>query len=303
MLSMERETITPKDHAHWLELRRMDLTSTDSSVLIGANKYKSLFELFHEKTGSTQRPFSDNEPMRWGRRFEAPVAQGLAEDFNLGEITLAKDYIRIPDLRVGSSFDYFLGNDGIFEIKTVGQDAARREWILDGAQSEASLYIESQIQWQLGVSGRSYCKIGALIGGNQGIVIHRERDERVIGILFSKAQEFWEKVKEGIPPAPDFTQDCEFIKKLYSFAEPNKVMDAQTNPGLTVLARGYKELGDQVKELESQREEIKARILTEITDNEKILGQGFTISAGMIGEAEISFTRKAYRNLRIHWRK
>ena len=313
MLSnLKREIIRPVDEGHWLSLRDKDITSTDASVLLGVNKYKTIAQLYYEKTGQFKPNFKDSEPAKWGRRLEAVVAAGIAEDNNLGEITQFKDYVRIPDMRIGSSFDYFLGEDGIFEIKTVGSEVALRDWIIDETSSEASLYIEAQVQWQLAITGRKYCKIGALVGGNKPVLIHRERDETVIKILIKKSQEFWELVDRGTPPPFDFNKDCEFIKQFYSFAEPNKVLDATGENGFKVcqLVEKYsairsqmEQLKFQMKPLELKLESIKAEILAEIKDHEKVKGKDFTISAGVVGEAPVSYIRQPYRNFKLITRK
>ena len=53
-----------------------------------------------------------------------------------------------------------------------------------------------------------------------------------------------------------------------------------------------------------RKKEAKARILMRVGDAERVESEDFTLSAKEIGEVVIeSYTRKAYRDFRIHERK
>ena len=54
---------------------------------------------------------------------------------------------------------------------------------------------------------------------------------------------------------------------------------------------------------EKNKDAIKAEILTIIGDAEKATGDGFTISAGVVSEADIAYHRNAYRTFKATWRK
>ena len=85
------------------------------------------------------------------------------------------------------------------------------------------------------------------------------------------------------------------------YAEPGKIIVA---PGETqAMAEEYRRLGGIIKEADAGREALKAQILLAIGDAERVNGQVYTISAGITGEAEIAYTRKAFRNFKITWRK
>ena len=44
-------------------------------------------------------------------------------------------------------------------------------------------------------------------------------------------------------------------------------------------------------------------MLMAIGDAEKVIGNGFNISAGMVGECPIEYIRKGYRLFKLTWKK
>ena len=144
--------------------------------------------------------------------------------------------------------------------------------------------------------------LGALVGGNTLHLIERVPSEDIISKMRAKAKAFWQSIEDNNPPQPDFEKDAQFIAQLYNYADPNKHIETD-DAEIESLVVEYKVLGDKIKALDSSRSGVKAQILMKIGDAEKVRGELFTISAGITGEAEISYKRKAFRNFRISHRK
>ena len=89
----------------WLAMRAKDLTSTEAAALFDASPYMTEFELNCIKTGKLPKDFEENDRMKWGSRLEGAIAAGIAEDYGL-IVEPFKVYMRIPELRMGSSFDF-----------------------------------------------------------------------------------------------------------------------------------------------------------------------------------------------------
>ncbi|MCR4286933.1 MAG: YqaJ viral recombinase family protein, partial [Deltaproteobacteria bacterium] len=90
--------------AEWLALRLDDVTSTESAALFGLSPYLTEFELFHYKSTHTSGNFEESERMKWGKRFEKPIAEGIAEDLGI-QVEPFKVYMRHATQRgMGSSF-------------------------------------------------------------------------------------------------------------------------------------------------------------------------------------------------------
>lgn len=312
------QIINPKNEAEWLALRMKDITSTDCAALFGISPYLTKFELFHRKKRAEVVDFKTNERVRWGNLLQDAIAAGVAEEqgWTVRKMT---EYIRNEELRAGSSFDFSIENWiptdpahvhvkrqelGLLEIKNVDGLQYKNGWLEDeDGNIEAPTHIEIQVQHQLMVSEREFAYIGALVGGNNLILLKRTRDEVVIAAIRKAVAEFWASIEANEPPAPDFKADAAFISKLYGYAEPNKVFDARGDESVLEKALEYKRLGDIAKDADEKRKAIKAELLTIIGDSEKVSGEGFTISAGIVGSCPISYVREEYRNFRINWSK
>ena len=301
----------------WLAQRTRDVTSTESAALFGMSPYVTAFDLWHRKRSGNVPEFKSNDRMKWGNRLEAAIAHGIAEEQGW-EIRPMKEYMRDPDARMGSSFDFVITNLGEpvhLEIKNVDYLAFRDGWIEhDDGSMEAPEHIEMQVQHQMAVSGFKRAYIGAFVGGNRGVVIERERDEDVIKAIRAKVAEFWRTVDAGQEPDPVMPDDAEVVIRLNQYAEPGKVLDASSDEEITRLVAEYKALCAQRDNLKDDAEVAKAALLKAIGDAEKVLVDGFSISAGMIADTPPTLItadmvgqtyggRKGYRNLRITAKK
>ncbi|MBP7622432.1 MAG: YqaJ viral recombinase family protein [Xanthomonadales bacterium] len=316
---MIRQTITPDNEAHWLALRREDLTSTDIAALFGLSPYKTAFELWHEKKSGARVEFVENARMKWGKRMESTVAQGIAEDQGWA-VRPFKDYMRIEGLRVGSSFDFcivgtggfFAGSDNhpepdagdaILEIKCVDFLQFRDGWTIDEGFIEAPAHIELQAQHQMLVSGLKRAYIGVMVGGNDIRVIERAADPQVHAGILAAARDFWKSIDENNPPPPVMPDDAEAVIGMYQFAEPGRLLVAQDDAELLALVREYSEFKSVSNNAAEQAKVRQAEILQRIGDHEKVLLPGFNVSAGMIGPATVSYERAGYRNFRVTEKK
>lgn len=295
-----REIINPTNKEHWLELRKQDVTSTDVSALFGLSPYLTAFELWHRKKSNADVLFEETDRMKWGSRLESAIAQGIAEDNNL-EVKPMKEYVRLKELKMGSSFDFQIIPHGILEIKNVDALQFKDGWIVDGDNIEAPPHIELQVQHQLAVSGKDVVFIGALIGGNNVVLIKREPDREIIDQIKERVFNFWTSIEKNREPKPDFEKDAEFIKSIYQKTEPGKIITA--TPQIERLANNYKSLSTVIKDATDKREAIKAEMLTLIGEAEKCKGEAFSISATTIKETPISYIKKSYRDFRVNFKK
>lgn len=291
----------------WLASRLKDVTSTEVSSLFDMSPYMSLFELWHLKKSKMQQDFQENERMLWGNVLEPAIAEQIALDYDL-EISPLKVYMRDEENRMGSSFDFSIDRHptiqgkGILEIKNVDGLVFKNKWIKNEDGSiEAPPHIELQCQHQLAVSGREYLFIGVLVGGNNFHFIERRRSEKIISSIKERVANFWESIETNVEPHPDFQRDSSFITSMYQYASEGK--ELYSDEVITTLADKYKVYSDQEKEAKKKKEGIKAELLIQIKDAEKVIGDKFTISAGMVSPSQVSYERKAYRSFRINWKK
>ncbi len=303
---MLREIHTPANEREWLDLRAMDVTSTQVAALFGLSPYLTEFELYHRVMNKELvDEFVGNKFTKWGNRLEPVIAAGIAEDQNW-KIRPMKEYINMPDHRLGASFDFLITEpeEAILEIKNVFGMIFQDQWITEDGAIEAPPHIEIQNQVQLLVSGKKKLYTGALVSGNQIKLLKREKDEELAAQIIEAVEKFWWRIKKKVEPKINFIQDSEFISKLYGYAEPNKLMDARDNTALLYLAERYRVAAAKGKAATAQKKALKSQILIEIGDHEKCIGDGYSISAGMIAPTTVEqYEKQGYRNFKVNFKK
>lgn len=314
---MATEIIVTASQEQWLELRKKDVTSTESAALFGMSPYLTHFDLWHRKRTGIVPEFKTNDRMKWGNRLEAAIAYGIAEEQGW-EIKPMKEYLRDPDLRMGSSFDFVITNLGEpvhLEIKNVDYLAFRDGWIEhEDGSVEGPEHIELQVQHQMAVSGFKRAFIGAFIAGNRGVVIERLRDEDVIAAIKAKVADFWRTVDEGQEPEPVMPGDAEVIIRLNQYAKPGKILSADGDETLRDLLLDYKAAAKAEANAMEDKDVAKANIFKHIGDAEKVLTSEFSVSCALQAETPPTLItenmvgtsyggRKGFRGLRISARK
>lgn len=295
---MNRETIFPKDHNHWLSLRTGDLTSTSIPALFNASPYLSRFECWHRIVNGVNVEIEQNDSMRWGSRLEPVIAMGIAEDEGW-QIRKKPEYMRLVDHRIGSSFDYETDAPALLEIKSVSSRAFRQGWRETEFGLEAAPHIEIQVQVECLVSGLGVCYIGALTDNDQVHVLRREFQPDVGEAIIAEARKFFSAGE----PAPDFARDSEFIaKRLFGFSAEGKSVDADEE--IASLCREYAGYKSAARVAEDNAEAARAKLFMRIGDAERIEAEDFYALARTTKETVVaSFTRKPSRPLRIYERK
>lgn len=316
-ITMRREFLTFKTEEEWLTLRAEDITSTECSALFNCSPYSTPYTLYHAKTGQLEVEFELNDRIRWGNRLETAIAYGIAEDTGL-IVEPFKVYARIPELRMGSSFDFkiiglddsYSGTDetyrdlfrengpGIMEVKNVDGLQFKRAWIADDHIMEAPPHIELQVQHQQEAADMEWTLIAPLVGGNTPMPFARLRDRRIGQAIVDKVGEFWHNVKIGKAPDPDFSQDADTIAQLL-YQDNGEVVDMGDNEQLKALILKHEAAGEAFKSAEDTKKALKAEILLTIGHAAKVLVPGFSISAGTTKDSAGTLITPAHIGQRI----
>lgn len=317
------ESFYPKTREDWLALRHRYVSSTDSPALFGASPYLTAFELATVKQEEKPVDSEAGERATWGLRLQRAIARGFGEDQGL-KVRALNAFIG-GDTRMGASFDFEIIGDtgtnppdgnpnykrlyeqmgpGILEVKNVDSLIFRDNWTED----EMPSHIEIQVQHQLHCANREWSAISVMVGGNRIVPYIRIRDKPVGEAIEGKVVDFWDKLGKGILPPVKLPEDVGIIRKLYRHSSEGKVMDAQADPALREKVMGlcgaYREYAAGEKAMKERRESAAAELLMLIGDSERVLVEGFNVSAGTVKSTVIeSYTREAYRNLRITEKK
>lgn len=302
------EIINYTSEKEWLDRRLKDVTSTEVSALFGMSPYASEFELWQVKKNPQVAPeFNVTERMNWGNALEEAIAKQISADMGF-EVSPLKVYMRDPEIRMGSSFDFSIDSHpdhegkGLLEIKNVDSYIFSKGWKVEGDVAlEAPPHIELQCQQQLAVSGRDYLYLGVLVGGNRSYLIKRTPIAGIIEKIRNKITEFWISIENNVQPMIDFERDATFINSLYQYGDKDYI--TYSDESIEYLAGEYKRYSDMEKEASKKKQGVKAELLTLIGESGKVIGSNFTISSGTVAPKDISYTREGYRSFRINWKR
>ena len=213
---MERIVIPFTTEEDWLANRIHDLTSSDIPCLFGVG-YQTYADLFRHKLNGTAPKFEPTEEVLWGKAFEPVIAQEMARR-NGWNIRRKDEYIRIPELRLASSFDYCIEdieNDtpiklqpgrvypypyhrevALMEVKNVNSFKYKKDW-REGFDIESTPYIEIQVQNELLVSQLPVCYICVCVGGFRGLTLRRIANPNIQNAILAKSKQFWQAIDQA----------------------------------------------------------------------------------------------------------
>lgn len=203
--------ITPiTNEADWLELRENYITSTQSASLFGLSmpSQPTAFELWHIKRGTIDGNVVQNDRMKWGKRLEGTIAEGIAED-NGFKLVPIKAFVHDDTDKIGSSFDYLIhyGQDGmaLLEIKTVAYRDYKEKFIEDDELDfiEAPEYYEVQVQHEMevlrGLDSFKHidkCLLAVFVMDTREVkLLWRDYDPVMGAGIRAKVRKFWEIVR------------------------------------------------------------------------------------------------------------
>ena len=249
---MKRNTIpTAKmTREEWLQLRRKGIGGSDASVIMGKNPYRSILQLWEEKTGKLPVTDDGNEYTYWGNVMEPIIRKEFMNRTGLKvrqkhAMIFHKDYPYLFADVDGIVTDE-RGEKCIFEAKTASQYKAE-QWE-DGVPEEYIL----QVQHYLEVCGMDKAYIAALIGGNKFVFHTIYRDEELIRNLVSREKEFWEGcVLTGTEPVMDDSDATrDYLNQKYSDPIEGSI---QLQEDMKSVLAEYQDVDCKVKELEKQK--------------------------------------------------
>ncbi len=249
---MKRNTIpTAKmTREEWLQLRRKGIGGSDASVIMGKNPYRSILQLWEEKTGKLPVTDDGNEYTYWGNVMEPIIRKEFMNRTGLKvrqkhAMIFHKDYPYLFADVDGIVTDE-RGEKCIFEAKTASQYKAE-QWE-DGVPEEYIL----QVQHYLEVCGMDKAYIAALIGGNKFIFHTIYRDDELIRNLISREKEFWEGcVLTGTEPVMDDSDATrDYLNQKYSDPIEGSI---QLQEDMKSVLAEYQDVDCKIKELEKQK--------------------------------------------------
>lgn len=201
----------------WLKARQCGIGGSDISAITGLNPWRKPIAVYLDKIGEAPEE-PESERMYWGSRLEDLIADEFAHRNNL-KVQRRNAILQHPEHSWAlANIDRLIitkDGNGVLECKTTS--AYNKEaW----ADEQIPEYYMVQLQWYLFVTGLQYGYLAVLIGGQEYKDIRVERNEAMIGALYTIAADFWKLVENRTPPEVDGSESStETIARLFPASE------------------------------------------------------------------------------------
>ena len=274
-----------------------DVTASVVAAVLGCHPYLSREHLADRLLGlsdsGTDLP-PGNASMRRGRRFESAVAAAAAEDHPDWQVEKATEYVRIPELRLGSTPDYFLRDSvnrrGVLQIKTVAQHQFVEKW---HGQPPLAYYLQTLTE--AFVTERDFGVLAVMVMGGEYPVYYYNvpRHEDAERRLLAAVRQFWTDLDTGrLGAAPS-------IEGLAEIFDDGSVVDLSADNELPGLLEERARLVQQRGVTYKRLDEIDAEIKRKIGSAARAHLPGWAISYGMHHRNAVTIAAKDIRTLRV----
>lgn len=282
----------------WLAGRADFIGGSDVAALFGVNPYKSLYELWAEKSGLIDGSKWETEAMYWGKKLEPFIAARYEEETGrvlevLGNgfrvfHSKAEDYLGTTPDRLVLDVDR---GPGICSIKNVTQFKAS-DW-----EQEPPVYYQIQLQAELEATGASWGSFAVLIGGNRFHHLDVARNDQFIELLIDRVRDFKRRVREQDPPAVDGSErTTEALKKLYAGANGETVKLPEE---MLEVAADFEALKERAKEVAAQMSERRNQLLAALgSASMGMLPDGSGYARTLVNKQPYQVKAQSYHELR-----
>ena len=175
----------------WLRYRTQGIGGSDVSIIAGINPYKSIYQLWLEKTGQIEPKQTESEFAHFGTLLEPIVRREFMDRTGL---KVRQKFMILQS----EEFPFMLADvDGIikengerviFEAKTAS--AYKQDVWEDGVPAGYIL----QVQHYMAVTEAKKAYVAALVGGNHFYCHTVERDDEMIRKIITMESVFWKKM-------------------------------------------------------------------------------------------------------------
>ncbi len=273
----------------WLKWRNKGIGGSDVSVIAGKNPFRSVYELWLEKTGQLVPQEEDNEFTHFGKVLEKIVKNEFMERTGL-KVRSKNAILRSDDHPfMLADLDGVINENGkmvIFEAKT---GSAYKEDLWEQGVPEAYLM---QVQHYMAVTGSEKSYIAALIGGNHFFCHTVYRDDDFIDKLIQMESMFWNDcVLGGREPVADGSDaTTTYLSEKYPVASDETEISLPDNA--LQICDEYKAVSAELDELTEKKTALSNQL-------KSMLGSH---SSGVIGDRRVSWgnvTRTALDQKRL----
>lgn len=249
----------------WLEARRQGVCGSDASIVLGINPYRSILQLWEDKTGRIPVEETENEYTYFGHVMEPVIKKEFMK--RTGLKVRVKNYIlqseKYPWMLadIDGTVKKGDGTFALFEAKTA------TEYKKDIWKERVPEEYYAQVQHYLCVTGFYKAYVCAVVGGNSYFCHEIRRDEPYIRMLVEKETLFWQCVVTDTEPLPDGSKATStYLNQKYL---PGEKKEIELPSKVEKLAESYLELDKSVKELTAEKEAVANHLKAYLKENEK----------------------------------
>lgn len=254
----------PQRSPEWFEMRKGGITATGITAINGSSPYKTAYRLWAELTGQVGEQPAGAAAQR-GQILEQAVADYYTAETGK-KLRKSNGIVRLKEhpWAMASLDRTIVGDtDGLVEIKT----STSSRWQLYPVPPE---YVD-QVQWQMFITGASYCDVAVLLSGLVFRIERVEADPVYQTQLFDKAVLFRELVQSKTPP-PLTGNDSDTLAEVKP--QSNNTY-AVADPQLDHIARLYIEAKAEAEAADAALKEMAIAIKEAIGEGEGVKGRGW----------------------------
>lgn len=312
---IENIKITSRDQ--WLALRRNDVTASAAGALLGVHEYATAYGLWALKSGKIEEDAEVSPAMIRGMLLE-PVALKLLQmqrpdwDFRWNGTPGELDghYWRDTDHRIGATPDcWATGPDGrhhIVQVKTIQASIFRRKWMTndDSESAEAEIspplwtVVQAIIESHLTKVEGAMLALLVIGAGLDMHMIDVPVHAGIIDRVQAAVADFWRRVAENDPPAPDYAADGATIAKLYG-SDNGLEVDLRADNRMPALLADRKKLMAIRKDAYDRLEPINAELKHKLGSHAGAYVPGWHVTNKLQHRKTVVSPATSFRVLRV----
>jgi len=262
------EFVAAANTPEWYAARNSGIGASEIAAVCGLSQYQTPLHVYERKVGHLPEE-DESDAMRRGKLLEPVVIAEWCHETG-GEVIQAP----VPMLRHPEHPWRLATLDATVRYRTPYEalECKSANWRLkdqwgDVESDEVPTEYLCQCQWQMHVTSIDVCNLAVLFSAEEFRTYRIERNDSFIEELARAASEFWRRVELRDPPEPSWDHDRtpELVNLLHGTVSDGVIVDL-TDTSRDSWAQ-YEALGQQIREFEKQRSELKARVLHEIGDH------------------------------------
>lgn len=251
--------ITVRDEAHWHELRAKHIGGSDVAALFGLSSFSTRWQMWMEKSGKlAAEDLSKNKVIQAGKHLESGIASWAAEIWGWN-ISKVEEYHTADDCEgMGATLDFALSSGVPLEIKW--NSGFTGDWKYEGDTIvEAPEKYILQVQHQLACYGTDadHAWLVVLIN-NEPRRMKIPRHDGIIASIKQEVSEFWQSIRDGVEPDPDFNLDADAINRLM---DQTPLTDVTLDDENAILFTKYIDAAATEKLAKEAKEAAKAELM------------------------------------------